>query len=100
VYFRRKRKTDSLEICKGHWRGRKCPKDEVVRVEEEEMEFQQWKLEMLTLICVSSGSKLAHSIIENKLAACVNQIPGSYFLHLKQPILKKTCFCCSVFDAR
>jgi hypothetical protein len=86
VYFRRKRKTNSLEICKGHWRRRKCPKDEVVRVEEEEMEFQQWKLGMLTLISVSSGSKLAHSIIENKLAACVNQIPGSYFLHLKQPI--------------
>ena len=23
-----------------------------------------------------SGTKLAHGIIENKLAACVNQIPG------------------------
>ena len=30
------------------------------------------------LDCSFAGSKLAHSIIENKLAACVNQIPGPF----------------------
>ena len=30
------------------------------------------------LDCSFAGSKLAHNIIENKLAACVNQIPGPF----------------------